>query len=242
MSKNTGKNKGIQTIMILAIILLLPGFLYVVLNRTGMANSYATLPIFGDKEVPGTTHRKWGRERMDTIYHEVPNISFENYDGQQLDLFQKDSAITVVHLFYSRDKSFSTALINSLNKVSGDFRHNKMVKFFSITVDTTYDSPSVIKNYIKNIDPSDKSWYFVTKPSTDIFRFAKEGLLQDALATTDPAKPFIIGSSYVLIDSKRRIRGFYDINTKKDAERLSDEIKLLVVEEIRNHPPKIETK
>ncbi|WP_400262362.1 SCO family protein [Sphingobacterium sp. SG20118] len=242
MSKNTGKKKGIQTIMILAIILLLPGFLYVVLNRNGMANSYATLPIFGEKEVPGTTHKKWGRERMDTIYHEVPNISFVNYDGQPIQLFDQDSAISVVHLFYSRDKSFSTSLINNLNKVSGDFRHNGMVKFYSVTVDTTYDSPEVIKNYIQNIDPSGKRWYFVTKPSSDIFKFAQQGLLQDALASDDVNKPFVIGSSYVLIDSKRRIRGFYDITMKKEVERLSDEIKLLVVEEIRNHPPKIENK
>ncbi|MEJ5147381.1 SCO family protein [Sphingobacterium sp. MYb388] len=242
MGKNTGKNKGIQTIMILAIILLLPGFLYVVLNRTGMANSYSTLPIFGQKEVPGTTHRKWGRDIMDTIYHEVPNMSFINYDGKPVDLFGKDSAITVVHLFYSRDKSFSTTMINSLNKISGEFRHNKMIKFYSVSVDTTYDTPDVLKNYIKNIDPSDKRWYFVSKPSSDIFKFAKDGLLQDALATADKNNPFVVGSSYVLIDTKRRIRGFYDITMKKEAERLSDEVKLLVVEEIRNHPPKIETK
>lgn len=242
MSKNTGKNKGIQTIMILAIILLLPGFLYVVLNKSGMANSYATLPIFGDKEVPGTTHRKWGRDIMDTLYHEVPKISFENYNGKQISLFENDSSISIVHLFYSRDKSFSTTLINNLNKVSGDFRNNKRIKFYSITVDTLYDTPDVLKNYIKNIDPSDKSWYFVTHPSTDIFKFAQTGLLQDALATGDLNKPFVIGSSYILIDSKRRIRGFYDITMKKEVERLSDEIKLLAVEEIRNNPPKIETK
>lgn len=242
MSKNTGKNKGIQTIMILAIILLLPGFLYVVLNKSGMSNSYATLPIFGKKEVPGTTHRKWGRDILDTIYHEVPNMSFVNYDGKQVNLFEQDSAITVVHLFYSRDKSFSTTMINSLNKISGEFRHNKMIKFYSVTVDTAYDKPAVIKNYIKNIDPSDKRWYFVSDPSSDIFKFAKEGLLQDALATGDVNNPFVMGSSYVLIDSKRRIRGFYDITMKKESERLGDEIKLLVVEEVRNHPPKIETR
>ena len=82
----------------------------------------------------------------------------------------------------------------------------------------------------------------MTHPSSDIFKFAQTGLLQDALATGDPNKPFVIGSSYILIDSKRRIRGFYDITMKKEVERLSDEIKLLAVEEIRNNPPKIETK
>ncbi|UIR55240.1 SCO family protein [Sphingobacterium sp. SRCM116780] len=242
MSQNTGRNKGIQTIMILAIVLLLPGFLYVVLNKSGMANSYSTLPIYGEKKVPGTTHRKWGRDLMDTIYHEVPNLSFVNYDGKKIQLFEQDSAITVIHLFYSRDQSFSTTLINNLNKITGEFRQSPNIKFYSITVDTSYDSPEVVTKYIKNIDPSGKSWYFLTKPSSDIFKFAKDGLLQDALTTSDVNKPFVIGSSYVLIDSKRRIRGFYDVTMKKEPERLADEIKLLTVEEIRNHPAKIETK
>lgn len=242
MSKNTGRKKGIQTIMILAIVLLLPGFLYVVLNRSGMANSYATLPIYGEKQVPGTTHRKWGRDIVDTIYHQVPNLSFQNYDDKDLTLFAKDSSIAVLHLFYSKDKSFSVNMINDINKLAGEYRRNRKIKFYSITVDTLNDKPDVLKSFVKNISVSDKNWYFVTKPSIDIFTFAKEGLLQDALATKDVEKPFIMGSSFVLVDSERRIRGFYDITMKKEIERLEDEIKLLSVEEIRNHPPKIETK
>jgi protein SCO1/2 len=113
---------------------------------------------------------------------------------------------------------------------------------YSITVDTAYDTPEVLAKYAKVYKPWTKSWFFVTDPSVDIFKFAQESLLQDALVNKEGSKPFIIGSNYLLLDTKGRIRGIYDINVKTDVDRLEDEIKLLLVEEVRNHPATIEQK
>lgn len=239
MDNNTGQKKGIKTILILAVILLLPGFLYFILNKSG-SNSYASLPIFGKKEVPGTTHRKWGRDIPDTIYHTVPPVDFVNYDGRPVRLLSNDTSLSVVHLMYTRDASLSRIMARKLDQIASRFMQNKKVKLYSITVDTAYDRPAVLANYAKVYKPWTKSWFFVTDPSTDIFKFAKESLLQDAIPTADPTKPFIIGSNYLLLDSRGRIRGMYDINVKTDVDRLEDEIKLLLVEEIRQHPATIE--
>lgn len=241
MNNNTGQKKGIKTILILAVILLLPGFLYFVLNKSG-SNTYASLPIFGKKEVPGTTHRKWGRDIVDTIYHTVPSVDFVNYDGKKVHLLDNDTTLSVVHLMYSRDASLSRTMIKRLDQIANRFIQNKKVKLYSISVDTTYDTPAVLAKYAKVYKPWTKSWFFVTKPSVDIFKFAKESLLQDAMANPEGSKPFIIGSNYLLLDTKGRIRGIYDINVKTDVDRLEDEIKLLFVEEIRNHPATIEQK
>ncbi len=241
MNNNTGQKKGIKTILILAVILLLPGFLYFVLNKSG-SNTYASLPIFGEKEVPGTTHRKWGRDIVDTIYHTVPSVDFVNYDGKKVHLLDNDTTLSVVHLMYSRDASLSRTMIKRLDQIANRFIQNKKVKLYSISVDTTYDTPAVLAKYAKVYKPWTKSWFFVTKPSVDIFKFAKESLLQDAMANPEGSKPFIIGSNYLLLDTKGRIRGIYDINVKTDVDRLEDEIKLLLVEEIRNHPATIEQK
>ncbi|WP_343563428.1 SCO family protein [Sphingobacterium sp.] len=241
MDNNTGQKKGIKTILILAVILLLPGFLYFILNKSG-SNSYVSLPIFGKKEVPGTTHRKWGRDIPDTIYHTVPSVNFVNYDNKAVQLLGNDTTLSVVHLMYSRDASLSRTMIKRLDQIANRFIQNKKVKLYSITVDTAYDKPEVLAKYAKVYKPWTKSWFFVTDPSVDIFKFAKESLLQDAIATNDKAKPFIIGSNYLLLDTKGRIRGIYDINVKTDIDRLEDEIKLLLVEEIRNHPATIEQK
>lgn len=241
MDNNTGQKKGIKTILILAVILLLPGFLYFVLNKSG-SNSYASLPIFGKKEVPGTTHRKWGRDIPDTIYHTVPQVDFVNYDGNKVHLLDNDTTLSVVHLMYSRDASLSRTMIKRLDQIANRFIQNKKVRLYSITVDTAYDTPEVLAKYSKVYKPWTKSWFFVTDPSVDIFKFARVSLLQDALVNNEGSKPFIIGSSYLLLDTKGRIRGMYDINVKTDVDRLEDEIKLLLVEEIRNHPATIEQK
>lgn len=241
MDNNTGQKKGIKTILILAVILLLPGFLYFILNKSG-SNSYVSLPIYGKKEVPGTTHRKWGRDIPDTIYHIVPSIDFVNYNGKAVRLLNNDTALSVVHLMYTRDVSLSRTMIKKLDQIANRFIQNKKVKLYSITVDTLFDTPEVLAKYSKVYKPWTKSWFFVTDPSVDILKFAKESLLQDALVTKDNSKPFIIGSNYLLLDSKGRIRGIYDINVKTDVDRLEDEIKLLLVEEIRNNPATIAQK
>jgi protein SCO1/2 len=241
MDNNTGQKKGIKTILILAVILLLPGFLYFILNKSG-SNSYVSLPIYGKKEVPGTTHRKWGRDIPDTIYHTVPSVDFVNYNGKAVRLLNNDTALSVVHLMYTRDVSLSRTMIKKLDQIANRFIQNKKVKLYSITVDTLFDTPQVLAKYSKVYKPWTKSWFFVTDPSVDILKFAKESLLQDALVTKDNSKPFIIGSNYLLLDSKGRIRGIYDINVKTDVDRLEDEIKLLLVEEIRNNPATIAQK
>ncbi|WP_312790900.1 SCO family protein [Sphingobacterium sp.] len=241
MDNNTGQKKGIKTILILAVILLLPGFLYFILNKSG-SNSYVSLPIYGKKEVPGTTHRKWGRDIPDTIYHTVPSVDFVNYNGKAVRLLNNDTALSVVHLMYTRDVSLSRTMIKKLDQIANRFIQNKKVKLYSITVDTLFDTPQVLAKYSKVYKPWTKSWFFVTDPSVDILKFAKESLLQDALVTKDNSKPFIIGSNYLLLDSKGRLRGIYDINVKTDVDRLEDEIKLLLVEEIRNNPATIAQK
>ena len=241
MNNNTGQKKSIKKVLILAVILLLPGFLYYILNKSG-SNSYASLPIFGKKAVPGTTHRKWGREILDTIYHTIPPIDFVNYDGKKVHLLDNDTTLSVVHLMYSRDGELSRSMVKKLDQIAVRFIQNKKVKLYSVTVDTAFDTPEILAKYSKVYKPWTKSWFFVTDPSVDIFKFAKESLLQDALVNTEGGKPFIIGSNYLLLDTKGRIRGIYDINVKTDVNRLEDEIKLLLVEEIRNHPVTIEQK
>ncbi|WP_232046197.1 hypothetical protein [Sphingobacterium daejeonense] len=41
-----------------------------------------------------------------------------------------------------------------------------------------------------------------------------------------------------MLDSEKRIRGFYDISLRSELDRLEDEIKVQLVEEVRNNPIK----
>ena len=239
MSKRTqtGKSK----IIILALILLVPGFLYIAVNRLGF-NEYASLPVFGEKQLSGEMKRNWGREYPDTIFHTAPDIHFENAEGAKVGFPAPDTCISVAHLFYTRDAAFSRLMLDHVDMLATRFQGNAMINFFSISVDSmeTQADVNAFINPYRNM--AQKHWHVLYNPSVDIFTYARERLLIDAMPDPADSTRFLISNQLVLLDSKSRIRGFYDISVKGEVDRLEDEIKLLAVEEIRNKPLKVEKK
>ncbi|QBQ42448.1 photosynthetic protein synthase I [Sphingobacterium psychroaquaticum] len=239
MSKPTQRSRS--KVIILAMVLLLPGFLYIAVNRLG-SNEYVSLPVFGEKKLSGEMKRNWGREYPDTIFHTLSNISFKDVKGNDKAFFEVDTVLTVAHLFYSKDQSFSKLMFNHVNALSDRFKTNPIVSFYSISVDPK-ESVSTLGSFVKpykNVEQG--NWQVVFQPNVDIFDYAQKQMLIDAMIDPADSSKFLISNQFVLIDSKRRIRGFYDISQKGEVERLEDEIKLQVVEEVRNRPLKIKQK
>ncbi len=59
-------------------------------------------------------------------------------------------------------------------------------------------------------------------------------------AMPDPQHPgqFIHTSLLVLVDPQQRIRGYYDALSKEQVDKLIDEIKVLIAEELRSRTTK----
>lgn len=239
MSKATRKNRS--KIVILALVLLLPGFLYIAVNRFGV-NSYASLPVFGEKQLSGEMNRNWGREYPDTIFHILPSIDLEDITGEKMTFPAADTCISVVHLFYTRDEAFSRLMFDHIDALATRFQANGIVNFYSISVDQS-DTEATLTSFVrpyKNLTA--KHWHVVFNPNVDIFAYAREHLLIDAMVDPADSRRFLISNQLVLVDSRKRIRGFYDISQKDAVDRLQDEVKLLLVEEVRNRSLKVEKK
>lgn len=239
MSNATQRSKS--KIIILALILLLPGFLYIAVNRLG-SNEYVSLPVFGEKRLSGEMKRNWGREYPDTIFHTLSPIAFKDQHGQRIVFPAGDTSVTVAHLFYTKDVSFSNLMLESVHALATRFQSNPKIHFYSISVDPeeSRDSIQAATRSFKNINS--KKWTLAYHPEQNIFSYAKDQLLIDAMIDPSDSTRFLISNQLVLIDSRKRIRGFYDISQKGEVDRLEDEVKLLMVEEIRNRPLKLEQK
>lgn len=235
---NNSKKRNISTIIILAIVLLVPGFLYIALNKIG-SNQYLKLPIYGEKVLSGKMNRKMGREIADTTYHKVQSINLFNHMGEKVDFLNEDTVITVVHLFTAEDEGLSKTLLTNLKPVVERFKNIHKVKFYSISLNPNNskdDLARIQQKYAKDFIPT----WFIVKPDGQINDYVQQNFLIDAHITPDST--YLFSNNYLLIDTERRIRGFYDINQNKEMERLEDEIKVQLVEEARNNPLKIEKK
>ena len=237
---NSNKKKNISTIIILAIVLLVPGFLYIALNKIG-SNEYLKLPIYGEKVLSGKMNRKMGREIADTTYHTVKPLALVTKEGEEVTIFNQDSIISIVHVFYAKDDGLSNTLLFDLKKVAERFDHNGKVQFYSISIDTTERDETLKAIDHKYVGRLSKNWS-ILGAHDGILPYVRENFLIDAFQQPNDSSTYVFGNNYILIDTKNRIRGFYDINLKTDVARLEDEIKVQIVEEIRNNPFKIEKK
>ncbi len=232
----TAQASGLKKIIILAVVLILPGFLYYLLEKKG-ENRYQNLPIYGEKILTGTFTSRMGKQVPDTLFHQIAPFSLTDQLGNPVDVLANDTSIAVVNFFYTRCATFCTHMNDEMNRVAERFVRNGMVNFYTITVDTAYDTPAVLRDYAETYKPTTKKWHFLTAGSDDVYDVARNGFLVDAVRDTSRTASFIHSSSLILVDSKQRIRGYYDVNHKKEVDRLIDELKLLLVQEIREASP-----
>lgn len=237
MTKISNK-RNISKLIILAMVLLVPGFLYIAINKIA-SNQYLKLPIYGEKTLSGKMNRKMGREIPDTVYHQIRPVALYDSEGKASNFLQEDTVITVVHLFVAKDDGLSKTLLTSVQPVVERFRNIHKVKFYSISLnpeESREDLAYIQKSYARQYPDT----WFIVRPDSAIFDYVQDNFLIDAHQNADGS--YIFSNNYILIDTQRRIRGFYDINQYKEMERLEDEIKVQLVEEARNRPLKIEQK
>jgi protein SCO1/2 len=113
------------------------------------------------------------------------------------------------------------------------YQRNSLLQFVSISVDGGHDSPTALLSYQQTTGFRSTNWSLLTGQQPEVAELAKQSFLVDVLP--DPAQPTTIihSSMLVLLDPQKRIRGYYDSLSKEQMEKLDDELKVLINEELR---------
>lgn len=227
------KNKfPILKILILVTILAVPGFLYYLLQAKGK-NRYKPLPVFGPKVVASTFKTKRGVKIPDTIYHQIPDVSFINSNSDSLKLASIKNQLILVNFFYSKDQLLTPKINEGVNRIFEEFKGNDIIRFISISIDPEHDSISVLKSYAKSIRAKPNKWDVVTMNSSEVLALAKNQFFVNAIKSPEEEGQYIFNDKLILLDAEHRIRGYYSATSVDETKRLSDEIKVLITEELR---------
>ena len=222
----------VKKILILVTILAFPGFLYWMLTVKGK-NRYKSLSFFGPKQVASTFHTKRGVQIPDTLYHTVRDFTLLNQDRVAFIFPAKTHRISVVNFFYTRCTVFCASMNQQVNYLAKKYQRNSLLQFVSISVDGGHDSPTALRSYQQTTGFRSTNWSLLTGQQPEVAELAKQSFLVDVLP--DPAQPTTIihSSMLVLLDPQKRIRGYYDSLSKEQMEKLDDELKVLINEELR---------
>lgn len=165
--------------------------------------------------------------------HYIPSFNLVNQKGQPLSQEVFSDRISVVSFFFSSCQTICPAMNNELLRVQGNFDTNSNVQLLSFSIDPTYDKPEVLKEYAQVLGAEEEKWSFVTGDKSTIHELVRCGFILPVQQnnTEDGSIDYSHSDKVVLVDSQRRIRGYYSGTDREEVDRLITEMTILLKEE-----------
>jgi len=225
------KSFSISKTLILVSILAVPGFLFFYLLPHFAKNRYKSLPIYGEKKIASTFHSVKGKKIPDTIYYTVPDFKLINQNKDSISWKSLENKIVILNLFYTESPIKDVA--KNIKVLVEEYQKNNLIKFVSISVDPK--DTEKISNYADLEKAKAGKWDLLAGDTTKIYPFIRKGLMLDVIHNEETnGSKFIYSNQMILLDNQRRIRGYYDATNADAQSKLTDEIKVLVAEDLRN--------
>lgn len=184
-----------------------------------------TLPIYNPADV--------NPELVDSTvqyiskYHTIADFSFINQNGDTITQKDYEGKIYVADFFFTTCGSICPKMTANLFDVQEAIKNNPKVMLLSHTVFPETDSVPALKAYAKKYGVDDKKWNLVTGDKKEIYTMARKSYLAVKMGRPDQLYDMVHTENFVLVDTKRRVRGFYDGTKKEDIQRLIEDINFL---------------
>ena len=163
--------------------------------------------------------------------HIIADFSFTNQNGKTITQKEYEGKIYVADFFFTTCQSICPKMTANLVDVQTAFLNNPKVKLLSFSVTPDIDSVAVLKKYAIEKGVVDAKWNLVTGDKKAIYGIARKSYLAVKTNSTAEMYDMVHTENFILVDTKKRIRGFYDGTKKTDIQKLIADIKFLCEEE-----------
>ena len=164
-------------------------------------------------------------------YHTISNFSFTNQNGKTVTEKDYEGKIYVADFFFTTCGSICPIMTTNMVDVQKAFAKNPKVMLLSHTVFPETDSVPLLKAYALKKGVNDQKWNLVTGDKKAIYTMARKSYLAVKLGKPSELYDMVHTENFVLVDSKRRVRGFYDGTKKEEIQRLIADIEWLLSQE-----------
>lgn len=229
------EQKNYKSLAILLIILVLPA-VFIFFLMTG-ETKHKILPVMyslrqADFDPTFITSSGCEPNFVDST-HRTTSFSLTNQLGKTITQEDLRGNIYVANFILTRcTQNICPKMASEMIRVQEAFKDDKDVKIVSYSIDPTYDTPEILKEYAQKYGADNSKWFFLTGTEEEIFQQAKCSYFlpaqkKDSYVNIDHSERF------VLVDKKGQIRGYYKGTDLNDVDRLIHEIQILQLEEQR---------
>lgn len=163
-------------------------------------------------------------------YHTIADFAFTNQNGEIVTHNNFADKIYVADFFFTTCPTICPIMQDNMVILQEAFKNDDRVMLLSHTVTPDIDSVPVLKQYALDKGVLDHKWHLVTGDKRDIYYIARKSYL--AVKTDDEGELYdmVHTENFILVDEKRRVRGFYDGTSSEDVARLIEDIKWLLTQ------------
>ena len=164
-------------------------------------------------------------------FHKIDDFSLVNQNNEIVTNEIYDGKIYIADFFFTTCPGICPIMKENMIELQDEFINDDDVLLLSHTVTPEIDSVSVLKKYSQEKGVLDAKWNMVTGDKKQIYNLARKSYLVAEDIESPRQYDMIHTENFVLVDSKRRIRGFYDGTDSNVMEDLINDIKILKKEE-----------
>lgn len=215
---NFFKNYKLFAIVMLGISIILIAVIYQTLEPKKMLKIYQPAQVASEL-VDSTLHYV-------KKYHTIADFSLVNQNGDTITQDYYKDKIYIADFIFTTCPTICPIMTDHMVLLQEKLKDNAQVLLLSHTVTPEIDSVPQLKKYALEKGVNDAKWNLVTGDKKQIYDLARKSYL---VAKDNPFQEYdlIHTENFVLVDTKKRIRGFYDGTDPEAIEELMEDIVIL---------------
>jgi protein SCO1/2 len=159
----------------------------------------------------------------------VPDANLVDETGRAVTLASLDGHVTIYNFIFTSCTGICPIMTNNMRALTAKIDKTAPVRFVSISVDPTRDTPQVLAAYAKK-NRNDPRWTFLTGNRDDIVRLSVQGFKLSAGDPMPGGDPLLHSSKFAVADTTGMIRGYYDSADGKVPEQVAAVVEQLLEE------------
>lgn len=160
-------------------------------------------------------------------YHIISDFSLINQNGKTITQEDYKDKIYVADFFFTTCQTICPIMTDHMVEVQNKLKNDSEIMLLSHSVTPEIDSVAQLKKYALKKGVDDTKWNLVTGEKKEIYKLARKSYLAVKTDGNGDQYDMIHTENFILVDKKKRIRGFYDGTDDLEIQQLLKDIEIL---------------